>query len=157
MIFYLKTHWMNKNEYKIIRKTNVPPILIPKRTEAHKKYVRPIKLDVYKISFNALSNWLPEANILEQALKGKWSCALWTAAYRLPIIHSWRKIWSKKCRIRKYKRWFKIYEATDASTLKVNLGYIVYDYTQDPNNSLQSYWNMYTKDYLGESVTLLIS
>ena len=55
--------------------------------------------------------------------------------------------------MRKCKRRCERKEEMHASTLKVNLGYIVYNYNQYPNNLLQYNRNMKTKDNLWDSAT----
>ena len=68
-----------------------------------------------------------------------------------------KKIWYKQDSIQiQYMLW----NTGGYSRLNINVKpglYHVYNYTQDPNNPLQLYWDMNTKNYLGESITASIS
>ena len=147
---------MNKDECKLILKTCVSQKYISKEMEMRTKYTQPLIWVIKTFSFKIFSNWILEARLLERALNKKWACARTPASYTSPLIQSLRKIWYNPYRIRKYKRWCKIQESMHVPTLKVNLGYIVYNSTQNKNNLLQSYWNTKTKDHLQESVKFLI-
>ena len=87
----------------------------------------------------------------------KWAWAIHLMSYSSPLIRLLRKIRYNQDIEIKNKICHEIQEATHASTLKVILGDIVYNSTQDPNNTLQWYWNTKTKDYLRYSVTSSLS
>ena len=106
--------------------------------------------------FQRVIQLAPRRKIFGARTKRKWACEWLPAAHTSPHICSLVKSLSKINHRRKYKRFCKIQEAMHKSTLKVNLGYIVYNSTQDQNNPLPSHQNTKTKEYLWESVTAFI-